>query len=254
MVPEGRVGPAWQNAPHDDTAPPLRAASPRWSSRCWSPRAAPRLRPATPSASAARRRPRRHRPRRPARPRRARRPRPPSRRGLRPGQAPPESPAPDANDPTASLYAEIEARSRQLRGLTPTSPSSPVTIDEAGAARVPHDRASRRTTPPSSSTAPSACSRPSALLPQDASLRDLYLELLTSQVAGLLRRRRPRSCSSSPDGRDRPGREGRPTPTSTPTRSRTRLRPRDAQRRRDRPERPGAGPLGAGRGRRDARS
>ena len=95
-----------------------------------------------------------------------------------------ESPAPDTDDPNASLYAEIEAQVTQLRGITATKPVERGVFDTPGLCAY-ITSSFEKENPPELVRDTEALYKALALMPQDASLRDLYIELLTSQVAGL---------------------------------------------------------------------
>jgi hypothetical protein len=101
-----------------------------------------------------------------------------------PGQTSAESPAPDTNDPNASLYAEIEAQVTQLRGITATKPVERGVFDKPGLCAY-ITSAFEKDNPAQLVNDTEALFKALALMPQDESLRDLYIELLTSQVAGL---------------------------------------------------------------------
>ena len=101
-----------------------------------------------------------------------------------PAQAATESPAPDTNDPNASLYAEIEAQVTQLRGITATKTVERGVFDKPGlCAYITSSFA--KDNPAQLVNDTEALYKALALMPQDESLQDLYIELLTSQVAGL---------------------------------------------------------------------
>jgi hypothetical protein len=101
-----------------------------------------------------------------------------------PGQTSAESPAPDTNDPNASLYAEIEAQVTQLRGITATKPVERGVFDKPGLCAY-ITSSFEKDNPAQLVNDTEALFKALALMPQDESLRDLYIELLTSQVAGL---------------------------------------------------------------------
>ncbi len=92
--------------------------------------------------------------------------------------------SPDTNDPNAALYSQIEAQVSQLRGLQAKKPVERAVFDAAGLCA--YIRASfARDNPESLVTGTEALYKSLLLMPPDASLKDLYIELLTSQVAGL---------------------------------------------------------------------
>ena len=91
------------------------------------------------------------------------------------------TPAGDAN---AALYAKIEAQVVQLRGLQPTAPVTRDVLDEAGL-RAYLEKSFAEDNPAALVASTETLYKALLLMPQDASLHDLYIELLTSQVAGL---------------------------------------------------------------------
>ena len=99
-------------------------------------------------------------------------------------QAPAESPAPDTDDPNAGLYAEIEAQVTQLRGITASKPVERGVFDKPGLCAY-ITSSFEKENPPKLVSDTEALYKALALMPQEDSLRDLYIELLTSQVAGL---------------------------------------------------------------------
>ena len=99
-------------------------------------------------------------------------------------QATTESPAPDTNDPNADLYAQIEAQVTQLRGITATKPVERGVFDTPGLCAY-ITSSFEKDNPAQLVNDTEALFKALALMPQDESLRDLYIELLTSQVAGL---------------------------------------------------------------------
>jgi hypothetical protein len=104
--------------------------------------------------------------------------------GCDPAQAVAESPAPDTDDPNADLYAEIEAQVTQLRGITATKPVERGVFDKPGLCAY-ITSSFEKDNPAELVRDTEALYKALALMPQDESLRDLYIELLTSQVAGL---------------------------------------------------------------------
>jgi hypothetical protein len=96
--------------------------------------------------------------------------------------APPSSP--DASDPNAATYAEIEAQVSQLRGLTATKPIGRSTFDQAGLCAFIRT-AFRRDNPEAVVSGTEKLLKGLLLLPQDDSLESLYLDMLSSQVIGL---------------------------------------------------------------------
>jgi hypothetical protein len=98
--------------------------------------------------------------------------------------ASPESPAPDTADPNADLYAQIEQQVTQLRGITATTPVERGVFDKPGLCAY-ITASFGKDNPAELVAGTEALYKALNLMPQDASLHDLYIELLTSQVAGL---------------------------------------------------------------------
>jgi|tagenome__1003787_1003787.scaffolds.fasta_scaffold20785031_1 hypothetical protein len=98
--------------------------------------------------------------------------------------ASPETPAPAAADPNADLYTRIEGQVSQLRGITATTPVERGVFDKAGLCAY-ITASFEKENPESLINGTQGLYRALLLMPQDAELRDLYIDLLTSQVAGL---------------------------------------------------------------------
>ncbi len=94
------------------------------------------------------------------------------------------SATPAASDANAALYAKIEAQVVQLRGLQPTAPVTRDVLDEAGL-RAYLEKSFAEDNPASLVASTETLYKALLLMPPDASLENLYIELLTSQVAGL---------------------------------------------------------------------
>jgi hypothetical protein len=94
----------------------------------------------------------------------------------------PSAPATPTPDP-ATVYADIEAQVERIRGLAATTPVTPTLLDEAGLKRN-MTASFDKSNPPDAIAASQRLDELLGLLPPDASLRDLYVELLGSQVAG----------------------------------------------------------------------
>ena len=98
--------------------------------------------------------------------------------------APTASPGPATPTPDpAGVYAAIEAQVQQIRGLTAKKPVTPILLDEATlkknmAASFTKDN------PPDVLAANQQLMELMGLIPKGASLSDLYIQLLGSQVAG----------------------------------------------------------------------
>ncbi len=91
-------------------------------------------------------------------------------------------PTPTPEDP-AVAYARIEQQVQMIRGLAAKAPVQPKVLDEAGlmaSVRQHFDRDN----PPALIAATERLYRALGMLPADASLKELYLKLLDSQVAG----------------------------------------------------------------------
>jgi hypothetical protein len=98
--------------------------------------------------------------------------------------ASPSSSASAPDDANAALYARIEQQVAQIRGLQPTAPVAREVLDEAGL-RAYITRSFNEDNPESLVKGTETLYKSLLLMPQDASLESLYIELLTSQVAGL---------------------------------------------------------------------
>jgi len=90
----------------------------------------------------------------------------------------------DAGDPDAATYTEIEAQVQKLRGITATAPVERGVFDTAGLCAYLRQSFSAQN-PAALVKATEDLYKQLLLLPEDASLEQLYLDLLTSQVAGL---------------------------------------------------------------------
>ena len=90
----------------------------------------------------------------------------------------------DANDPNAATYTAIEGQVEGLRGLKATTPVARGVFDTAGLCAYLRD-GFRKDNPEALVKGTETLYKELGLLPADASLERLYLELLTSQVAGL---------------------------------------------------------------------
>src|SRR5436305_889196 len=84
----------------------------------------------------------------------------------------------------AALYQTIEGQVVQIRGLHPKSPVNPTVLDDAGIRKITSE-AFDRDNPPAVIEANQRMYAALGMLPPGASLHDLYVELLGSQVAGL---------------------------------------------------------------------
>ena len=93
------------------------------------------------------------------------------------------APPTPAVDP-ATVYATIEDQVIGIRGLQPTTKVDPKILDDAGIKKLVADSFSKDN-PPETIAANERILKAFGLLPADASLADLYVNLLGSQVAGL---------------------------------------------------------------------
>jgi hypothetical protein len=98
--------------------------------------------------------------------------------------APPSSSGPTPVVDPATVYSSIEQQVIALRELQPKAPVDPKILDDAGIKKLVHDSFSKDN-PPEIVAANERILKAFGLLPPDASLKDLYITLLGSQVAGL---------------------------------------------------------------------
>jgi hypothetical protein len=98
--------------------------------------------------------------------------------------APAGSAAPTPIVDPATVYATIENQVIAIRGLKPKAPVEPKILDDAGLKKLVSDSFSKDN-PPEVVAANERILKAFGLLPPDASLTDLYINLLGSQVAGL---------------------------------------------------------------------
>ena len=101
-----------------------------------------------------------------------------------PSSAPAEQPSPDANDPNAARYEEIEGQVAALRGLTLTTPVKRDVFNREELGKFIAGSFGRDN-PESLIAGTETLLKALLLMPQGDSLRDLYVEMLTSQIAGL---------------------------------------------------------------------
>ncbi len=83
----------------------------------------------------------------------------------------------------ATVYAQIEAQVQQIRGLTAKKPVDPKLLDEAKL-KANVTASFEKDNPPALVDANERLYRLLGLIPAGTSLKDLYLKLLSSQVAG----------------------------------------------------------------------
>jgi hypothetical protein len=102
--------------------------------------------------------------------------------GASPSPAGPSVPTSPTPDP-ATVYATIEAQVVEIRGLEPKSPVEPQVLDGAQL-KTRMETSFHEDNPPDIVRANEVLLRGMGMLDRDASLADLYVELLGSQVAG----------------------------------------------------------------------
>ena len=90
----------------------------------------------------------------------------------------------DANDPNAATYAEIEGQVQDLRGIAANSPVARGVFDTPSLCAYLRE-GFRKDKPEELVKGTETLYKELGLLPQDASLEQLFLELFTSQVGGL---------------------------------------------------------------------
>jgi hypothetical protein len=98
--------------------------------------------------------------------------------------SPAASPTPAPSVDSAAVYTQIEGEVESIRGLRAKAPVARKVLDPAGMTKVVTDELEEGTDPVAQKATERAL-KALGLLPADASLQQLYLELLTSQVAGL---------------------------------------------------------------------
>lgn len=97
------------------------------------------------------------------------------------------SPGPTGTpEPPAQVYARIEQEVQQIRGLTALAPVDPKILSTADLSTELRSRFDKDN-PPELIAGQQQLYRDLGLLPADASLKDLFLAMLTSQVAGFYR-------------------------------------------------------------------
>lgn len=98
--------------------------------------------------------------------------------------SPSASPTPTRSDANGALYAQIEGQVVELRGLQPKTAVARDVLDEAGL-RAYVTKSFNEDNPASLVTSTERLYKALLLMPQDASLEDLFVELYTSQALGL---------------------------------------------------------------------
>lgn len=101
-----------------------------------------------------------------------------------PASASPSGGPTGSGDANAALYSRIETQVSEIRGLQPTAPVGRDVLDAAGL-RAFITSSFEDDNPAPYVTATETLYKALLLMPQDASLENLYVELLTSQVVGL---------------------------------------------------------------------
>ena len=105
-----------------------------------------------------------------------------------PGAASPVAPStaatPAASQDLSAIYQTIEDQTVEIRQLQPKRPVVPTLLDDAGIKKLTSDQFDKDN-PPAEIAANERMYKALGMLPADASLHDLYVKLLGSQVAGL---------------------------------------------------------------------
>jgi hypothetical protein len=109
--------------------------------------------------------------------------------GVGPTTSPIANASPSAAAPTtvidpSTVYKTIEDQVEEIRGLKPKASVSPTVLDDAGIKTL-IDTSFRKDNPADVMAANERLLKAFGLIPADASLTDLYISLLGSQVAGL---------------------------------------------------------------------
>jgi hypothetical protein len=94
------------------------------------------------------------------------------------------SPSPAASSADAAVYDQINAQVRDIRGLTEKQPVTPTILSPAEMGDL-LSKQLKEETPPALVSAYERLYHALGVLPKDKSLSDVYVDLLTSQVAGL---------------------------------------------------------------------
>jgi hypothetical protein len=94
------------------------------------------------------------------------------------------TPVPTTAQDPQEIYAAIEEQVLAIRGLEAKSPVNPKVLDDAGIKKLTQD-SFKEDNPPELIAANERMLKTMGLLAPDASLTDLYIDLLGSQVAGL---------------------------------------------------------------------
>jgi hypothetical protein len=91
---------------------------------------------------------------------------------------------PAASQDLSAIYQTIEDQTVEIRQLQPKRPVQPTLLDDAGIKKLTRDQFDKDN-PPAEIAANERMYKALGMLPADASLHELYVELLGSQVAGL---------------------------------------------------------------------
>lgn len=97
---------------------------------------------------------------------------------------PSAAPTQTVTDPDAALHQAIEAKVVEIRGLTPTAPVAPQVLDAEGLCALLRETMAREN-PTEYTAATERLYKQLMLIPQDASLLRLYLDLYAGQVIGV---------------------------------------------------------------------
>jgi len=108
----------------------------------------------------------------------------PSQTATAPSNAPSTSPGASGSGGVDASYRQIEEQVIGIRGLQPKNPVNPVLLDDAGLKDVTR-KDFEKSNPPDLVAANDRVFKAFGLIGEDQSLKDLYLELLGSAVAGL---------------------------------------------------------------------
>jgi hypothetical protein len=92
--------------------------------------------------------------------------------------------SPAGSDENAAIYSQIEQQVIAIRGLQPKQPVNPTVLDDAGIKKLVADSFDKDN-PPDLIAANERIMKALGMLPADSNLKDLYVTLLGSQVAGL---------------------------------------------------------------------
>jgi hypothetical protein len=94
------------------------------------------------------------------------------------------APSPAGSNDNAAIYSRIEQQVVAIRELQPKRPVTPTVLDDAGIKKLVADSFDKDN-PPALIAANERIMKALGMIPADASLKDLYVTLLGSQVAGL---------------------------------------------------------------------